>query len=444
MAVRKGYRWAGLGPAAALWLFGFGAGEAAAQGLIGQCADCHTMHNSQGGEPVARQFGKAAPDGTRNPNLLKFDCLACHAQDAAGPNVALLPGGSRVPQVYHGDSSDLAAGNFRHIVTGGDRKGHNVVDVVPADSTFTDPPGFRHFVADPNGPNILFDFDVTKFTCAGTMGCHGMRGQLLEAGDEFSGTDPVFRTGLTALSGYDGSGATTALFRGAHHANYDGLKTDGAHPNFYQNPLAHSYRFIRALKGYGNQTDRWRNVGAESHNEYAGGYVNTTLRDTNYETTTTCTRCHTGGQGGETSRLTVPNQTMTGFCITCHSSFHSSGATNGTSGAFLRHPSDYVIPNRGEYANYTSFDATAPVARPVEEFVGSFTQSPAVRPGTDMVMCLSCHVSHASPYDGMLRFDYAAQTSYMRAGYFPTVPEAQAAGGCLACHTTKGVLPQNR
>jgi cytochrome c553 len=99
-----------------------------------------------------------------------------------------------------------------------------------------------------------------------------------------------------------------------------------------------------------------------------------------------------------------------------------------------------VIPGDGEYANYTTFDVSAPVARPTLYAAADAT----LNPGTDLVMCLSCHQSHATPHDGMLRFDYAAQTSLMRAGSFVTTAEAQAAGGCLACHTTKGVLPQGR
>ena len=416
---------------AALLLGGI-ASTAAAQGLVGQCADCHTMHNSEQGKPVALQGSSTTASATPNPNLLKMDCIACHAS-GGGEMVRVLDGGSRIPQVLHTAATDLAAGNFRHITTGGDRKGHNVIDVVSADSTFTRPPGYKDH--DPLG----FTFDVSKLTCAGNMGCHGIRGQQLDPGDPFLGTDPTYRTGLAALSGNDGPTATsTTYFSGAHHSNYDGLKSDGAHPEFYENPLAHSYRFIRGLKGYGNMTDRWQNIDSASHNEYSGGYVSDTIKNTDFGTTTTCNRCHLGNQS-TTARLYVPNSSVTGFCITCHGSFHSSGATNGSSGAFLRHPSDYVIPNDGEYANYTAFDVTAPVARPAAGFVTGFTPSADVNAGTDMVMCLSCHVPHASPYDGMLRFDYDSLTSKMRAGSFASIEAAQAEGGCFACHTTKGV-----
>ena len=140
------------------------------------------------------------------------------------------------------------------------------------------------------------------------------------------------------------------------------------------------------------------------------------------------------------STLQAPNQSMSGFCTTCHGNFHSSsledgtnydrGPANGTSGAFLRHPSDYVIPATGEYAAYTAYNLTAPVARPTV----ATAASDVVAPGTDLVMCLSCHQAHATPYDGMLRFDYAA----MIAGSQVDDAASQALGGCMACHTTKG------
>jgi cytochrome c553 len=192
-------------------------------------------------------------------------------------------------------------------------------------------------------------------------------------------------------------------------------------------------------------------VDSSSHNEYFGvdGGIDVT-------TFTGCDRCHVphvgydGSQGRSArfateSSLRIPNQSMSGFCSTCHGNFHSSGTTdlvtagyggtNGVSGAFLRHPSDYVIPNSGEYAAYTTYDITAPVAR--QTLAAS---SDLVAPGTDMVMCLSCHAAHGTEHDGMLRFDYEVMT----AGFYGTIADAQAEGGCLACHTTKGVAPANR
>jgi len=381
--------------------------EAAIRGV---CSDCHTMHNSQSGQSMADFGGESGP----NPALTRGSCAGCHARGGAEKIVTVGP--NQFPQVYHNDAGgDLAAGNFAYISgskgsPGGasERKGHNVTDLLLPDTILTYPPGFRHY----EGSGI--DIGPMRLTCAGAMGCHGIRGQVL-AFDEFSGEDEVYRTGLTALRGYEGVGKP---FNGAHHASYDGKKLGGSHPDFANNPLAHSYRFIRGLKGYGNEQDRWQNASSTSHNEYfALSGVATDF------STSACSACHTGGQGGFFSRLTTPNMTMTGFCITCHGSFHSSGPSGST--AFLRHPADFVIKNTGEYALYTSYDLQAPVGR--QELPAA--SSGVVTPGSDTVMCLSCHVAHASSYPSMLRWDYSG----MIAGN-----AGEAAGtGCFVCHTTK-------
>ncbi|ADH85110.1 cytochrome c3 family protein [Desulfurivibrio alkaliphilus] len=409
---------------------------AAGGGLVGQCADCHTMHNSEQGAPVARVGTEGAISDTPLQNLLRMDCIACHAQ-GSGERIVSLPGGSKVPQVYHNDpAGDLAAGNFAYISgtkdghqgSFGNRKGHNVVDVVNADSELAYPPGFRHA-----GSGGIGAFSVEAFTCAGSMGCHGFRGQLLAV--EEQDCDPVdpdcvsslniYRTGLNALSGYEGEGN---LKRGAHHSNFEGLKMGQTSPEFEENPLAGSYRFLHSVRGLGNEQDRWQNIDENSHNEYFG----IEERTTNFNTSN-CNACHFGGTVSATySRIYSPWRTTTGFCLTCHGNFHSTGMAgpgNGSSGAFLRHPSDYVIPDAGEYAVYTAYNVTAPVARPLAFFTEGTGPSAEVSPGEDMVMCLSCHQAHATPYDGMLRFDYNAMVA---GGNTEQV-------GCLACHTVKGV-----
>ena len=210
--------------------------------------------------------------------------------------------------------------------------------------------------------------------------------------------------------------------------------------------VADGYRFIPGLKGYGNETTRWENVSSTEHNEYYGSATNGLTSEIGG-----CGACHIVGAGDGgingssrasfTSTLRVPNNSMSGFCSNCHGKFHSAGngsdyVDNGVSSAFLRHPSDYVIPAAGEYAAYTAYDLSAPVARPTLYTASSGT----VTPGTDLVMCLSCHEAHGSQYDYILRYDYTTMT----AGGFGDIPTAQANGGCLACHTTKGVLPANR
>jgi predicted CXXCH cytochrome family protein len=234
-----------------------------------------------------------------------------------------------------------------------------------------------------------------------------------------------------------------AAISGAHHANVNGQITSNGYNNtvgVHNGGLVGAgYRFIPGLKGFENDAREY--ISGTDHNEYYG------VANGFYDAGTGCDSCHvqdttqSNTRAGFKSGIATPNHSMSGFCSTCHGNFHSAGGAgtdadrtnNGVSGAFLRHPSDYVIPNRDEYALYTTYNPSAPVARPT--VVASATAG--VAPGTDMVMCLSCHVAHGSDQDYLLRFDYTAMTS----GTDADQATAYAKGGCMACHSVKGVNP---
>jgi hypothetical protein len=346
------------------------------------CIECHT------------DSAIADPDGF----LWGVDCVTCHAL-GLDERIVVLPGGTLVPQVYHTDyRGDLAGGNFAYISGSkvgvgleGSRKGHDVIDLFPGgDDILIYPPGFIH------GENpINFKY---RLSCAGANGCHGVRNQLMED----STGKLVPRIGMSAL-------------QGAHHANEDG-------PLRVADTVANSYRFLMGVRGLENPypQDPWQNVTPAIHNEYYGEPYR--VGDERHRH---CSKCHYGSTQATTySYITAPRNSMSGFCITCHSNFHARQRPGTT--AFLRHPSDFVIPDKGEYGQYIFYDLTAPVARPwVYEM-----PSDLVYPGKDMVMCLSCHMAHASPYDGLLRFDF---TRMVAGNADPSV-----GAGCFACHTSKG------
>ncbi|NOY40010.1 MAG: hypothetical protein GXO95_07255 [Nitrospirae bacterium] len=79
-------------------------GEVRAE-VSGVCSNCHTMHNSQGGVPMNYDSSS-----TPNQRLLRGDCIGCHAQNTASNIV------NSIPQVYHSDPTDLAAGNFSYVL----------------------------------------------------------------------------------------------------------------------------------------------------------------------------------------------------------------------------------------------------------------------------------------------------------------------------------------
>lgn len=152
--------------------------------------------------------------------------------------------------------------------------------------------------------------------------------------------------------------------------------------------------------------------------------------DWNYETGTDHNE-YLGVAGGHTATQSITNYNMTGFCCGCHGNFHVE--QDGGS-KWIRHPSDYVIPNSGEYAaafgggGADSYDATVPVARPAG-FTWAGGSSNAVTINSDMVMCLSCHVAHGSPYPDMLRWDYDLMIVGTEGG--------GQGKGCFVCHTQK-------
>ncbi|VAW39779.1 hypothetical protein MNBD_DELTA04-1467 [hydrothermal vent metagenome] len=354
-------------------LFSLAFAGAAFAAITGPCSECHTMHNSQNNQPMT--FNSSA---TPNDTLLKATCYGCHAQGGASALVTV--GVDTIPQVFHTDTIDLAAGNFAYI-TGlkgsgaSDSKGHNISDLTGIDNTLSVPPG----LIDGNHPPIT----TSELSCAGDYGCHGNRQSF----------DPDYQG-----------------IRGAHHTNLGG----SLDPAATDKDAGHSYRFLVGVKGY-EDPDWQYTKSATDHNEYFG-------RSTPIQLGCSTTSCH--GYGG----VRPPDGTMSQFCATCHGNFHtlatpsSNGIGPDAISPFIRHPTDLSLPATGEYAAYTTYNVNVPIARITVPTAPSGT----VTPGSDAVMCLSCHFAHAGNYPEMLRWDYTT----MIAG-------GGGSGGCFVCHSTK-------
>ena len=111
-----------------------------------------------------------------------------------------------------------------------------------------------------------------------------------------------------------------------------------------------------------------------------------------------------GYSGTKTSAgsLSALGHTATGFCCGCHGNKHIS--QNPGSENWIRHPSGALPLD----ASYTEYNPQNPVSRP--DLTGYAEDPPTedtsvVKPDTDMVMCLSCHRAHGSPYPKMLRWE---------------------------------------
>jgi len=303
---------------------------------------------------------------------LNQNCVGCHTGDN-------LDGGT-TPYVYNTSvtygTDTLAGGNFYWVATvgeGNDTKGHNVEGLSGIDGNLDQAPG---------NPVL---------TC--TNNCHTSLAISVSYDDPSLGT----------LSG----GCEGCHLQVAHHAP--------DHPGGdYSNGVGEDEGWFRYCSGHnsglnagveGIEVEDWQLTPTSlSHNEYLG----------------------VESDFGAPASLQAGN-TMSGYCCGCHGLFH----IEQEAGVWIRHPSDAVLPSEGEYAQYTVYDPIAPVARPDLEAIGA---TETVVPGQDMVMCLSCHRAHGSPYPDMLRWDYDQQI----AGGGGDDTE-----GCFICHTTKDgdVLP---
>ncbi|MDL1967401.1 MAG: hypothetical protein LWW97_02345 [Deltaproteobacteria bacterium] len=334
--------------------------------VTGRCDNCHTMHNSQDGSDL---YASGPYD-----HLLVGGCVGCHSSSTEEQTYNL--GTSTVPVVnYTGGepSTYLAGGNFWWVATAGgndDTKGHNVMEISAQDTNIS---------ATEEAPGNTY--------CTGAGGCHQ--------------TLAVKQTVQSTL----GSGCQGCHLNVQHHT-YDGSGTKyvGTAP-WYRFLSGHSGGAAANYGVEGIEDDDWqKTVSAADHNEYKG---------------------LTGENSGT---IMAGDGTMTAFCSGCHGNFHSEQDT-GTPGQWTRHPSDFTIPNSGEYASVADYDPLSPVARTDSAMTGfGDTPSATVTAGSDMVMCLSCHRPHGSPYADLLRWDYSSMVAGSGTGMNT---------GCFYCHSNK-------
>jgi hypothetical protein len=346
--------------------------------VTGVCSNCHTMHNSQGGSSMVYEFSGGSFSYTETPNdrLLVSDCVGCHT---ATDNSTWKDATTGAPIVNNTSAPDygattgdgkyagLAAGNF-YWTDQDDAYGHNIF---AADGTLSKAPGSE-----------------TGGVCV-TNSCH-----FSVVSGVLSGTAVTARYRCTTCHMvYDDTTRKTW-----HHKGDDGV-ADSENEGWYRFLSGHQDGDGYGVAGI--EDGDWEHAATSStHNEYLGSEDNN--------------KASTGGY------LRVAANTITAFCSGCHFEFHKQDTTGAGASPWIRHPSDAVIPITGEYAGYTTYNPLVPVARPSLSSVSN-----TVTPGTDMVMCLTCHRAHASPYYKMLRWDYKSSTL------------ATSLSGCRVCHATK-------
>ena len=335
------------------------------------CSNCHTMHSSQNGQILSSGVNEA---------LLMNDCKGCHttvSPPSSTPDLPYVIYGSAPTYNFDGSKNTLAGGNFYWVSDSGGasyKTGHNVYGISGSDTTLS-PPGFNSSYTDKDG-NVLGNNGSwdKQLRCAGAYGCHGKH-------DSNSGTNEI------------------KAILGAHHA--DDSTVDGS-------TVGKSFRFLYGIKG--TEDSDWEyTVSSSDHNGYyavdrAGG--------------------------------TFPDKSSINYlCAECHGDFHSSTSIGGTSSPWLRHPIDYDLNNvsSGEYSGYPKPSYFSSVSSQYQYFtdvpLGNDTgsvKSTVLQSSNDaIILCISCHRAHGSPYKYILRWDYV------------NWPNGSLKNGCFACHSAK-------
>ncbi len=206
--------------------------------VSGVCFDCHTMHNSQGGDPVNLDGPEA--------NLLKDDCIGCHSSTTSS---TIIDG---VPIVWNQAApvNPLAGGNFFWIAnTGNSELGHNVLGISTPDDNLAIAPGGVAY-----GVNCRCHYSLAD---SGPLGWPGLK-----------------------------NGCTGCHIRPAHHAD-DTLSTLVGEAGGW-------YRFLGDHQGGGwsvqgiEDSDWEQTISDADHNEYMGA------SDSNYSHAVSrwCAGCH--------------------------------------------------------------------------------------------------------------------------------------------------------
>lgn len=377
-----------VGLAVALGLAGFLRPAAAPAQMQSRCDNCHTMHNSQANQPMG-----SGPFEV----LLRMDCIACHTGINTGaPNATpyvfdASAGGPMYPDATAGTTGNtLAGGNFYWVGQGFDHTGHDVAGIALSGTNL--PPGV--------GPvNPLSG--VSQIRCAGAYGCHGNLDEEI----------PI------------------RAMRHTHHFNDKTVWKDGS-------TVADSYRFLLGVQGFGVADYEYRPTNT-NHNKYWGMDRSDETQPADDPTVShggtisaQCARCHEYFHHGPNTLAPTAIQVPGG----------GTGLDPGT-GVWIRHPVDYDMTkaNRGSYLtseyiqyNYPNEDGgnpeysvIAPLAIGGAENMNTTVQSVITFAGNDaIIMCISCHRAHGTPYASAMRWDYRG---WPAAGF----------DGCSICHSTK-------
>jgi predicted CXXCH cytochrome family protein len=178
---------------------------------------------------------------------------------------------------------------------------------------------------------------------------------------------------------HDESGIAAAIYGGHHHGLDGALTTPDSTP-------ATGYRLLVGIAGF--EDPEWELTPTSiNHNQYKGV------------------------DGG------AEDSAISSLCLRCHNDFHNAGSN------WFVHPINFDLGNTivgSEVRGYGGPGNTYQITVPVASFdVGSPIGEVSFQDDT-IISCVTCHRSHGSPYDKLLRWDYVNTND-----------------GCTVCHTSK-------
>lgn len=405
-----------------------------AGGLV--CGQCHTMHNSQGGQTL--DGPTPYPTGGGGLILLRGDvssraeihqfCLNCHSSDGAQFDGAFAPHTQAAPKVLLDSSLTnkwTEADYFNIIGAGGD---------------------FQYACGDKSG--LTWDCVTNDGTTVGNGRGHSL--------------------GMTTVTPPGGGSAIGEFSCTSCH---DPHGTDGSstYINFYRNLKVQPTGMGTASEPLNNIlfTDGSSPDGATAPSSYIGGVTGTFATTGNYIPVSQATGVETSGATATAIWPLFKDATyppvaansnaytgdIAGWCVNCHDAWHEDTTANspsnnaggaGAAGDWRRHPVDEVIstvgPANQSGAGVTIIDVTnynaaiAGQSLPVVNGGGANGLVYYRDDDLDRVFCFSCHFVHGGPYYDNLRWNYTSAVS----------PGAQTGNmiasnrGCQLCHNRGG------
>lgn len=363
---------------AALVIIGFGGtGYAFHSGGVAECEGCHTMHNSHNGEVM----NPVNPLYVAGPYLLTGSdqssaCLNCHGPNSTGSYhiLSTYATGSGPSNITPGGDFGWLMKDYTWVGPGstvnnseGYKHGHNIVAAdygIPADGRFTVAPGGS--------------YPQNKFYCSSCHDPHS-KARVLSSGAVANTGEPIRSSGSYGANPttINGVGYAVGMYRLLGGMNYlpDSIASTG---------LSFNYDAMRAAVKSGYNASE-----ATTQTRVAYGYSSSEW----------CANCHQQMHSLEgVGNYVHPTGTPLGSGIVAnYNAYVSSGKMTGSKAtAFLS-----LVPFQSD--NYGAPGAGSATANSTLFAISNTTVGAE---DSDRTTCLSCHRSHASGWDSMLRFPY--------------------------------------